>query len=206
MEHDTAVNENAAERYLLGEMSEPERDEFEDHFFGCIECADSVRDGVRVVDGIRAERRVAAPAPRFATWAGIAAAVALVAILAVQNASLRRESAATLAPHIAAVTVLDGAWRGPGKAQIVVADHRQPQIELDFDIVDSSFPSYRCDLRDSAGRTHASIVITAEQAKNSIHFLVPTRDLESGNYTLTVDGLGPRPSRVVSYPFVVRVQ
>ena len=207
MEHQSAVNENAVERYLLGEMSDAERDDFEDHFFGCTECATDVRDGVTVVDAIRAERRMAAPAPRrFAMWTGIAAAVVLIFVLAAQNAALRRELGATLAPRAAAVTFLTSASRGAGEMPVVVADRRQPQAALDFDIPESSFASYRCDLRDAAGRAHASVVVTAAQAKDTVRLLVPTHDLEPGNYTLTVDGLGPSPSRVGSYPFIVRVR
>jgi hypothetical protein len=207
MEHQTAVKEKAAERYLLGEMSDAERDGFEEHFFGCAECAADVRDGVTVVDNIRAGRRIAAPAPRrFATWTGVAAAAVLVLVLAAQNASLRRELATTLAPHAAAVTFLTSAARGAGEAPSVVVDRKQPQVALDFDIPESPFASYRCELRDSAGRVHASVDVTAAQAKDTIRLLVPTGDLESGNYTLTADGVGPSPARVASYPFIVRVR
>ena len=41
--HRDAVDTLAAERYLLGEMSEAERHEFEAHFFTCDECADDMR-------------------------------------------------------------------------------------------------------------------------------------------------------------------
>src|ERR1700730_4400894 len=43
MDHETAIRVQAAERYLLDEFSPEERTEFEDHFFGCSECADEVR-------------------------------------------------------------------------------------------------------------------------------------------------------------------
>src|SRR6185295_5047433 len=43
MDHETAIKVQAAERYLLDEFSPEERTEFEDHFFGCLECADEVR-------------------------------------------------------------------------------------------------------------------------------------------------------------------
>ena len=34
---------HASERYLLDEMSQDERDQFEEHYFSCVECADEVR-------------------------------------------------------------------------------------------------------------------------------------------------------------------
>src|SRR5713226_6939319 len=43
MDHEIAVRLQAAERYLLDEFSPEERREFEEHFFGCRECAEEVR-------------------------------------------------------------------------------------------------------------------------------------------------------------------
>lgn len=45
MEHELAIKSLAAERYLLKEMTPEERDEFEEHYFSCSECADAVRTG-----------------------------------------------------------------------------------------------------------------------------------------------------------------
>jgi hypothetical protein len=43
MTHHDAVRTLATERYLLEEMSDIERDAFEEHFFSCAECADDLR-------------------------------------------------------------------------------------------------------------------------------------------------------------------
>jgi anti-sigma factor RsiW len=53
MDHVQAVSTLAAERYLLDEMTDSERDEFEGHFFSCTECADDLRSGAIMVDGAR---------------------------------------------------------------------------------------------------------------------------------------------------------
>jgi anti-sigma factor RsiW len=45
MDHKTALQLRAAERYLLGEFTPDEREAFEEHFFECVECADDVRAG-----------------------------------------------------------------------------------------------------------------------------------------------------------------
>lgn len=45
MTHEQALETQADERYLLGEMSELERYRFEEHFFQCDECAESMRLG-----------------------------------------------------------------------------------------------------------------------------------------------------------------
>ena len=53
MDHLQAVNTLAAERYLLDEMTDAERDEFEGHFFSCRDCAEDLRSGAVMVDGAR---------------------------------------------------------------------------------------------------------------------------------------------------------
>jgi len=52
--HTQAVHSMASERYLLGEMTDAERLEYEDHFFQCAECAEEIRLGALMADGARA--------------------------------------------------------------------------------------------------------------------------------------------------------
>jgi hypothetical protein len=51
--HQNAVASHATERYLLDQMSELERYAFESHYFDCAECADDVRAGVLMKDGVK---------------------------------------------------------------------------------------------------------------------------------------------------------
>ena len=54
MTHEQALSTFASERYLLDEMTEPERSTFEEHYFDCTDCADDVRAGGLMRDGARA--------------------------------------------------------------------------------------------------------------------------------------------------------
>lgn len=54
MTHAQAVETGAAERYLLEEMSELERHAFENHYFSCLDCAEEVRTGGMMRDGVKA--------------------------------------------------------------------------------------------------------------------------------------------------------
>jgi putative zinc finger protein len=73
MDHHQSLATKASERYLLGEMSEPERFDFEAHYFECEECAKDVCAGDAMVRGIKLvcaedaasqpQTRVVAPAP-----------------------------------------------------------------------------------------------------------------------------------------------
>jgi Putative zinc-finger len=57
MTHQQALDGLASERYLLDEMTEVERFEFEEHYFDCAECAEDVRLG----EMIRHEARRSGP-------------------------------------------------------------------------------------------------------------------------------------------------
>jgi hypothetical protein len=54
MQHQQALATKASERYLLGEMSEPERFDFEAHYFDCSACADDVHTGAALARGLKA--------------------------------------------------------------------------------------------------------------------------------------------------------
>jgi hypothetical protein len=53
MTHQQAVDKHAAERYLLDEMPELERFAFEEHYFACEICADDLRAGALMQEGVK---------------------------------------------------------------------------------------------------------------------------------------------------------
>lgn len=53
MEHAEALDVEAADRYVLGQLSAADADAFEEHFFDCAACAEEVRLGMRILDGGR---------------------------------------------------------------------------------------------------------------------------------------------------------
>jgi hypothetical protein len=53
MDHIEAVKTLAIERYLLEEMTQDEREAFEEHFFSCAECAEDARHAATMQDGAR---------------------------------------------------------------------------------------------------------------------------------------------------------
>src|SRR5271156_1916714 len=74
MNHTEAVSTGAVERYLLGQLSSSESDQFEQHFFDCTECARDLRAGALFQDNARSvfleERPAAQPlSPQTSIWA-----------------------------------------------------------------------------------------------------------------------------------------
>jgi len=53
MTHDEAVETMAAERYLLDEMSDADRQAFEDHYFSCSDCATDLQMTAAMLEGAK---------------------------------------------------------------------------------------------------------------------------------------------------------
>lgn len=184
MEHFEAQETMASARYLLGEMTLEEREAFEEHFFGCSECARDVRDGSSMIDAIRAERREnrdgLKPVSTFA-WILSAAAIVAVAFLGLQNGQLRREAEPRLLPSYSMLTI-----GTRGAAQTVISDPAKPFV-LYVDIPPQpASSSYRIEIRDGSGRAKVSLPVSAEQARETITVYVPPHRLEQGKYSVVI--------------------
>src|ERR1017187_9370232 len=71
MDHDAAVNLGAPERYVAGDLSQAERDEFETHFADCRPCMNDVWTASAFAANARAvfeDRLGRKPEPQRAGW------------------------------------------------------------------------------------------------------------------------------------------
>jgi hypothetical protein len=207
MTHTEAVNSLASERYLLDEMAEPERDDFEAHYFECLECADDVKMGALLRDGARAglvagpqvarvasfspvekRTREAFLTPRIASqpwYRSTAVPWAVAATLAVmvgyQSAGERVPSSPT-AEALTAV-VLRPTSRGTVPPVSVAASH--VALALDVDAGNATAVSY--ELRDEAATLITSGRATAPAAGSPLLLVIPTFTLKAQQqYILTV--------------------
>src|SRR6476646_10268927 len=70
MEHEEAMNNLVAERYLLGELTENDRDAYEEHLFSCPVCFEQIKAGTEFVGHLR---RMGAEKPRhIPVWQKVA--------------------------------------------------------------------------------------------------------------------------------------
>jgi hypothetical protein len=223
MDHAHAIETNAAERYLLGELSLPESQEFELHFFACEECAADVESGTILIENVRALGRETQqspaeprPAPQISAkkgWrellagfrsrpfsAAPALAAAALAVLAGYQAlvtvpRLRRELSLAAQPRQLPAFALLGATRGSPIRIAIPPDTRF--FALNFDPVwTAGFPAYRCDVVNSAGAVKASAPVSAPPAGHPVTLLLASDDIPRGSYVLVVQGIGPDSSRV----------
>ena len=123
MNHQDATQSMAVEKYALNELSPDLRDEFEEHYFECQECALDVRATTAFLDAARAEfmAAVAEPLPgktvkKQAAWIWrplfvVPALAACLLFIAYQNAvvfpPLHQQMTQSNAPESFAVRLVD---------------------------------------------------------------------------------------------------
>jgi len=226
MDHDLAIKNNAAERYLLGELTEVEIEEYEEHFFSCTACAQEVKLGSEFIDharevfktDFRAELKPVAkmstawgrfwnsmrqPAPAFV----FAALFLAVGFNVYQNAlvqDLRKPEVFT------SPALMLRASRGASEEQVRVGP-RQP-FRVAFDIPKGDFSSYIAEIWSESGVKRSSIPVLGNQTKNTIQVKFRGGSLPPGNYVVVIQGVtsGSEESaakhEVARYPFSLNIQ
>jgi hypothetical protein len=216
MDHREAQSTKAAERYLLGEMSEPERYEFEDHYFDCEECAGDVRVVHAFAGGVQAVcaeepvpvrvRPVLTPkAPRvpWGSWLtpALAAALGMVAIyqgfIVIPGLRWQTESRAMVAVQLRAAA--------RGDEQVVEIRRDQPVTLLSLDVngVEPDAPLHY-EMTGPDGKRIANITTAPPAGSPLIVYLTNTDVTQPGKWTLMLhDSKG---MEVSQYPFVAQIK
>jgi hypothetical protein len=229
MDHAEATSLRATERYLLGELDERERDAFEEHFFECAECAESVRSATTFLAGARpllegskpaavskltlppTARTAAAPRRRgyFAAVSGLAAVLCLAAYQGLVVIPRLRGEVQDLGSLRAVPSRFLTVSRGEAPTVSVAAADRELALTLSQSF-ETPFPAYRCELRDASERALVVGTLTPRSATDELEVLLPLVGLPSGAYTLVVEGVetggsAQRPGRapVARYAFKI---
>jgi hypothetical protein len=227
MDHIEAVNHQAVERYLLGQMPEAEIDAFEKHFFECGTCAEEVESGVLFQENTRAAfppipKQAPAAKPnwlsnRLSQWwsspafAAPALAAGLLAVTTIYQAgfvipALRQQIAQAHAPQSLLAFALRSGTRGEASQQNrITVPAATTSFLIDLDLTDTSFPSYRCDLYSDSGTALFSIDSPAPPLDSPLNLLIPVTRLKPGVYTLKVRGMrGSLPGpEIAHYTFML---
>jgi len=223
MDHQEALRRSAVEKYLLNEMPQPERDEFEEHFFGCQECAADLRATAAFLDGAKKELRRSRPIkpaqrepkrPWFDfLWRPAFAApvfVLLLLVVAYQNVAVLPRFAGERAqlknPEIlTSLSLVGGNSRGGPASSATVADGQPLLISLDIPTAER-FSSYACVLVAPSGAVVWRLPVSLAQAKDTVAIRVPSGLLERGEYRLIVQGHaspGGESADLASYRFTL---
>jgi hypothetical protein len=208
MDHDTVVRDSISEKYLLDELEPQLRDEFEEHFFLCPECAGDVYAGSEFVaysKEILAKNSQLASLPRrldrqnwfarLTSWFRPAFAVpalaALLVVLAYQNlVTFPRLTRALNQAQILPAATVNLLTYGANANPLSVASGQSFLLNV---IVPpgKKYDNYRADLYDPAGKLQVSLPIAGSSGGVtgdvwSIRFPAAS---QSGIYKLNVYGI-----------------
>jgi len=227
MNHDEAIQLKAAEKYLLGELSAELRDQYEDHYFGCAECAREVRTGAVFIDNARdvlgsgfvAEAGAKhQPARSGGWWTALLRPAFAIPALALLLLVAGYQNAVTI-PHLkTALSQSDVAQTLPsfslisensrGGAPLAISVPAGKPFSFFVDIPPKgSYASYACEFRTESGTPELSLNISADEAKRTVQLLIPAGRLAPGKHVLVVRGLDSqgKPDAdkigVANYPF-----
>jgi hypothetical protein len=219
MDHLDADQMHAVERYMLGDLSVSEVEEYERHFFDCPQCSEELRaltifqENARAVfaeqDLIPVPASVTVPKSPAGWWHGfspllsrqwaVALGALLIGILSGYMAFGSRESAQA----ISTFPVYSEA-RGEETVVSPAAGSKFYMLYLDTSW-DGVYNQYRAELRDASGSVKSPVPATP--AGDTISVLVPTHQLAAGKYVLVVLGSGAgKETELARFPFTLRFQ
>jgi hypothetical protein len=206
MDHNLVVREKITEKYLLEELDPALRDEFEEHFFDCEECARDIRAASEFVNHSRvvlAERSATVRGPETAhpphaagggwfSWLRPAFAVPVFALLLVviayQNlATLPHLTRAARQPQLLPAATVNLLTYGENAAPLVI--HPGDGFLVNVIVPPGhKFASYRVDLYNPAAGLDGSLAIPAF-AEDTWPIRFPGASRQSGKYKLVVHGI-----------------
>lgn len=203
MDHDEAVRLKATERYLLAELDDNQREEFEEHLFDCQECALDLRAGAMFVEQTKT---VLAEAPATATkpepnkssagWLGwlrpafaVPVMAVLLAVIGYQNFIQipYRDQAANQVQDLPNASI-NISTRGGSIRHVAV--HPGQGFVLMMNVPpDLSYSSYILELYNQAGKLQWSLTIPASSPDDLRTITIPGAGLEQGTYKLATSGV-----------------
>jgi hypothetical protein len=218
MDHSEAIDGKFTERYLLDELTPAQRDQFEDHYFDCVICADDVQSSAVFVDSARALLREGPGSEETASLGKSASAlyenrsgfarygvpfqsaafafVALLCVVGYENVvtipNLKAPSSDSRTTGIRTPEILPTVsllGMGARAATTPVAAPLAKDFVFEMEIPGGpEFTGYTCEIRDHSQTVKYTVPITQEQAKDTIRLAIPASALSAGSYKLALLG------------------
>jgi hypothetical protein len=206
MDHNETIRLQAAVKYVLGELSPVQREEYEEHYFDCAECAVDIKalatfaDTTREVLRQERERQFAKElVPARGGWlrwlqpvVAVPAFAALLLIIAYQNTVTlprARQEASSGAAQIAFSSYPLRGVNTAGEEGRALSIRPGEAFLIDFDFVPTrSFDNYIGQLEDTQGHVLLRSKITGGNANREAHLPIPAGMLHPGKYILAFYG------------------
>lgn len=198
MNHDDAIRLMGTEQYLLKELSPELREQFEEHFFECAECANDVRAGslflehakaILAADAAIPQREFAVRPEKHNWWAWLRPAVAvpvfalLLAVIAYQNWPSHRS------PQVLQAAYVNIGSRGGTVPSI--ATHQSEGFLLRVSMPPAtSYSSYFADIYAPDGKLQWTLQLPYTAESDSYFIQVPGGRNQDGVYAVALRGVG----------------
>jgi len=225
MDHLDADKTKAVERYMLGDLSVSEVEEFERHFFDCPQCSEELRTlalfqaNARAVFGEQnlapLPVRVHAPESAASWWRGfsplfwngqlwksgaMALAALIIGVFAGYMAFGTREAGQVGSFPLYAQARGEETVVSPAAASKVYTVYFDKTWEGDY-------LSYRAVFRDASGAEKFSKPITPGAPGETIVMEVPTHELPAGKYVLVMMGANAdKEAELARFPFTLKIK
>jgi hypothetical protein len=206
MNHKEAIDLQAAAKYVLGELSPAKRDEYEDHYIDCPECAKDVHAAAAFADTTREvfwqEERAGAEKTRDRARGGwfawlkpvvaVPAFAVLLLVVAYQNTVTiprAKQEATEGAAQLFTTSFSLQMANVRGGEEVKVRVHPNESFSLKFDFTPSqSFASYVCELQDASGRSLLRESLPGTSANKEAELAVRGGVVKPGKYNLVFTG------------------
>jgi hypothetical protein len=202
MDHNQAIQLQAAVKYVLGELSQVQREEYEEHYFDCAECAvdlhalatfaDTTREVLRQEE---ASALAADPVPVRGGWlrwlqpvTAVPAFAALLLIIAYQSTvtipRVREEAASGTAQlFVSSRAPKMAVTRGGEEVKLSVRPNESLPLKFDFTPT-PTFDAYVCQLQDESGRSVLQLRVPGSFTNKELNLVIPANRIKPGKYTL----------------------
>jgi Putative zinc-finger len=209
MDHKQSVELQLAVKYVLGELPAVQRDEYEDHYMDCPECAKDVYAAAALADTarevFRQEGRSEAPAAVrdrvrggwLAAWLRPVVAVpvfaALLLVIAYQNVvtipRVKQEAVPSAGAMFTSVFSLQMA-NVRGGDQVKVQVHPSESFGLKFDFIPAkAFGNYLWQLQGESGHALMQATLPGSSANHEVELAVRGGLVKPGKYNIVFMGL-----------------
>jgi hypothetical protein len=207
MDHEAVVRQKTTERYLLNELDPQARDEFEQHFFDCQDCARDVHSGALFIEQskillaeraepVAAQLREQKPSGDKSGWLSwfrpaiiVSVMAMLLAVVAYQNlVTVPQMQAALRSPQVlpwASVNVGTYGAEGP----VIRANAGEGFLLFVRIPPEGIYSRYTAELYNPAGKPQWSVTIPASSTQDQWPLQVPVGNREPGAYSLAVRGV-----------------
>jgi hypothetical protein len=206
MDHNEAIQLQAAVKYVLGELSQVQREEYEEHYFDCAECAvdikalatfaDTTREVLRQEKASQFAKDLVPARGGWLRWfqpvVAVPAFAALLLIIAYQNTvtipQVKQEATSSVSQILFDSHPLRGV-NTAGEEGRTLSIRPDEAFFLNFDFVPTrSFDNYIGQLEDAGGRVLLRSRIAGGNANQEAHLPIPAGMLHPGKYVLAFYG------------------